>query len=72
MALTKNWEDVRMFDGLDYRHHVRRLPDESGGVFLVTFPDLPGCMAEGDTLEEAIGEAREALRKFLARPRAES
>ncbi|TEB11689.1 type II toxin-antitoxin system HicB family antitoxin [Pelotomaculum propionicicum] len=39
-------------------------PCEEGG-FSVTFPDLPGCITEGDTLEEAFTMAREALELHL-------
>ncbi|AUS03542.1 type II toxin-antitoxin system HicB family antitoxin [Paenibacillus larvae] len=34
-------------------------PDEGG--FTVTFPDLPGCITEGDDLEEALRMAKDAL-----------
>jgi len=34
-------------------------PDEGG--YTVTFPDLPGCITEGDTLEEALSMAKDAL-----------
>ena len=36
---------------------------EPGDVagYTVTFPDLPGCITEGDTLEEAFAMAKEAL-----------
>lgn len=33
--------------------------------YVVTFPDLPGCITEGDTLEEAYGMAKEALELHL-------
>ncbi|MEO5336930.1 MAG: type II toxin-antitoxin system HicB family antitoxin [Magnetospirillum sp. WYHS-4] len=34
--------------------------------FAVFFPDLPGCVSAGDTLEEAFSEAMEALALHLA------
>lgn len=37
---------------------------ESGG-YSVDFPDLPGCISAGDTLEEALSMAREALSLHL-------
>lgn len=40
-------------------------PQPEGG-FLVEFPDLPGCLTEGATLEEAKVAAREALSGYLA------
>ena len=39
-------------------------PEEVG--FSVSFPDLPGCVTEGDTLEEAIDMARDALGLYLS------
>ena len=45
----------------DYPVSINPLPEEDGGGFLVILPDLPGCMADGDTVEEAIAEARDAF-----------
>ncbi|MBZ4662818.1 MAG: hypothetical protein JG776_500 [Caloramator sp.] len=39
-------------------------PGENGGYF-VSFPDLPGCITEGSTLEEAIYMAKDALELHL-------
>lgn len=33
--------------------------------YTVTFPDLPGCITEGNTLEEALFMAKDALELFL-------
>lgn len=33
--------------------------------YTVTFPDLPGCITEGDSLEEALHMAKEALELHL-------
>jgi antitoxin HicB len=38
-------------------------PDEKG--YWVEFPDLPGCLTEGETLEEAEEMAKEALSAML-------
>jgi len=37
------------------------LTDVEGGGFLATFPDLPGCMADGESPEDAIADARGAF-----------
>lgn len=39
-------------------------PCEEGG-YCVTFPDLPGCITEGDNLKEAMDMAKEALELHL-------
>ena len=45
----------------DYPINISPIPDDEGGGFLVTFPDLPGCIADGDTMDEAFAEARDAF-----------
>lgn len=50
----------------DYPIEVRPLAEEDGGGFLATFPDLPGCMADGETPEAAIREALDAAASWLA------
>ena len=39
-------------------------PCEEGG-YTVTFPDLPGCVTEGDTLTEAVDMAIDAAAGWL-------
>ena len=39
-------------------------PGEIKG-YCITFPDLPGCITEGDTIEEALQMAKEALELHL-------
>jgi len=39
-------------------------PSEDGG-YTVTVPALPGCISEGDTVEEAMRNIREAVELYL-------
>jgi len=48
-----------------------RLPEEEGGGYLIEFPDLPGCMSDGKTIEEAITNGIDALRGWIEAIRAE-
>ncbi|MBZ4194809.1 MAG: type II toxin-antitoxin system HicB family antitoxin [Candidatus Contendobacter sp.] len=48
-----------------YPFEISPLSDEDGGGFLITFPDLPGCMADGETPEEALREGRDAFRCWM-------
>lgn len=48
------------------KFQVRVMTEEEGGGYLVTFPDLPGCMSDGETVEEAIENASEAESAWLA------
>ena len=40
-------------------------PAEKGG-FIARVPALPGCVTEGDTREEALTMAQDAIRGYLA------
>ena len=44
-----------------YQFTVRPLSKEEGGGYLVEYPDIPGCMSDGETIAEAIANSREAL-----------
>lgn len=39
-------------------------PSEDGG-YTVYVPALPGCISEGDTIEEALQNIREAIELYL-------
>ena len=43
------------------RYSVLLIPDIEDGGYTVTVPALPGCITEGDTVEEALINAREAI-----------
>lgn len=45
----------------DYAIHITPISEDEGGGYLVTFPDLPGCIADGKTMDEAMEEARDAF-----------
>lgn len=45
--------------------YYARIGKQRGGGYLVEFPDLPGCLTEGKTLEDALRNAREALSGWL-------
>lgn len=50
----------------DYVIVVRPLSLEEGGGFLAEVPALPGCMSDGETPEEAIRDARDAIEEWIA------
>lgn len=50
---------------LQYPFEVRPLTKEEGGGWLVTFPDLPGCMTDGETIEEALHNAEDAIKSWI-------
>ena len=50
-----------MKQDFDYPIELRPLSEEEGGGWLITFPDLPGCMSDGETPEEAMQNGQDAL-----------
>ena len=40
-------------------------PDEEEGGYTVTVPALPGCITQGETLEEAIMMAKDAIQLYI-------
>ena len=44
---------------------VEPLPIEEGGGFLATAPDLPGCMSDGATPEEAVSNIQDAITTWI-------
>ncbi len=55
---------------LDYSILVEPLPAEDGGGFVATVPDLPGCMSDGETPEEALANVRDAVAAWIEEARA--
>ena len=49
-----------------YTQVISPLPSEEGGGFLISFPDLPGCMSDGETIEEAVHNGRDAFLAWIS------
>lgn len=56
-------ERVGHYLSLPYR--VELIPDPEEGGYVVSVPDLPGCISQGDTVEEAMEMIRDAQRGWL-------
>ena len=41
--------------------YIALIQKDAGGIFRVSFPDLPGIVTAGDSLDEAMEEAEETL-----------
>ncbi|MEN6643387.1 MAG: type II toxin-antitoxin system HicB family antitoxin [Armatimonadia bacterium] len=41
--------------------HIFIRPDEIDGGYIADCPDIPGCMSQGATEEEALANIREAI-----------
>jgi antitoxin HicB len=49
-----------------YPFNVEPLSTEEGGGYAITFPDLPGCMSDGQSEDDAIANGRDAFQVWMA------
>ena len=49
---------------LPYRMEI--VEDSGEGGYAISFPDLPGCLTCGETIEEAVKNAEDAKREWIA------
>lgn len=50
---------------MKYPFQISELNKEDGGGYLITYPDLAGCMSDGKTIEEAIKNGEEAVSDWI-------
>lgn len=50
---------------LAYAVLIEPLSAEDGGGFLATVPELPGCMSDGETPEDALVSVRDAIEAWM-------
>ena len=50
----------------DYQIVIDHLSEEDGGGYLATVTELPGCMADGETREEALQRVEDAIQTWAA------
>jgi len=50
---------------LEYAVRIERLAENDGGGYLATVPDLPGCMSDGETPEEALKNVQDAIASWI-------
>lgn len=55
---------------LDYPVLIEPLAREEGGGFVATAPDLPGCMSDGETPEDALAHVQDAIAAWIEEARA--
>ena len=54
---------IEEYLALPYRMELA--PDVEEGGYVVSFPDLPGCLSSGETVEQAIENAADAKKTWM-------
>lgn len=49
----------------DYPFIIKHLSEDDGGGYLIEYPDLPGCMSDGESYEEAIKNGKDAAEGWI-------
>ncbi len=53
-------KDLNYYLSIEYPFTVEPIAKEDGGGYLISYPDLPGCISDGETVEEAIEMGKDA------------
>lgn len=48
-----------------YPFTIASLSEGEGGGFAITFPDLPGCLSDGATIQHALADSRAAFQAWM-------
>src|SRR5579864_9408777 len=56
---------MRITEIADYPFTIRHLSKEEGGGYLIEYADLPGCMSDGETIEDAITNGKDAINAWI-------
>lgn len=55
---------------IEYPFEIRPLSADEGGGFLISYPDFSECLSDGETVEEALANGKDALKSTIATLRA--
>lgn len=48
-----------------YPFTIRPLSEADGGGFTIEYPDLPGCISDGETPEQAVRQGADAVKAYV-------
>lgn len=49
-----------------YAHTISQITAEDGGGYLISFPDIPGCISDGETEADAVENGRDAFLSVIS------
>ena len=58
VEMEKTMKTLNDYMALPYRLEI--VEDQEEGGYVVSYPDLPGCITCGDTIEDAMNNAKDA------------
>ena len=58
-------KNLNYYLSLNYASEISVIPEDEGGGYLACIPLLPGCMTDGETVEEAYTNLQDAKREWI-------
>ena len=53
-------------DYMNLKYPFEIIPDESEGGYVILYPDLPGCLSQGETIDKAIKNGEDARLTWIS------
>lgn len=53
-------KNIEYYMSLNYPFKIETIKNEEGGGFLISYPDLSGCISDGETIEETLINGEDA------------
>ncbi len=58
-------ENLEYYLNLKYPFKIETLLEEDGGGYLISYPDLQGCISDGETIEGTIANGEDARKVWI-------
>lgn len=58
-------KNLEYYLSLKYPFKVETISEEDGGGYVIAYPDLPGCMSDGKTIEETLLNGEDARKAWI-------
>ena len=56
---------LEYYSNIDYEIKIRKLSEEEGGGWFAEIPLLPGCMSDGESVEETVENLNKAKKEWI-------
>lgn len=58
-------KELEYYLSLKYPFRIETISEKDGGGFVIDFPDLDGCISDGETIEEALEMGEDARKSWI-------
>lgn len=58
-------KNLEYYLSLKYPFKVESISEKDGGGYVITYPDLTGCMSDGETIEETLVNGEDARKAWI-------